>query len=210
MSANGASGSAPGGLRERSKARRRTAIQHTAMRMFAERGYDATTIADIADAAEVAPRTVSGYFPSKVDLATSFADEIADRITATIAAHPDADFLTVLDTWLTRENTLMDRETAALADAMYEANPALRALGSAHVAQAVEVAGVALAAQLGLSADDPMASIVGDALGAAITAYLAVIWHNDDSPHLHQSAMAFMRSIVDSARPSQAQAAATE
>ena len=55
----------PLGLRERSKARRRALIIQTAMRLFAERGYTHTTVADIAEAAELAPRTVAGYFPTK-------------------------------------------------------------------------------------------------------------------------------------------------
>src|SRR5215472_11475032 len=71
----------PPGLRERSKARRRAQIQRTAMRLLAERGYDSATVADIADAAEVAPRTVTGYFQSKADLALSYADETATRLT---------------------------------------------------------------------------------------------------------------------------------
>ena len=74
------------GLRERRKQATRQAISDVATRMFAARGFDAVTIADVAAAAGVAKMTVTNYFPRKEDLVFDRAEAVirslADVITA--------------------------------------------------------------------------------------------------------------------------------
>ncbi len=75
-------------LRERKKAITRRGIRDAAERLFAERGYDEVTVAEIADAANVSVKTLFVYFRSKEDLV--FADtELLDRLVAGIAARAE-------------------------------------------------------------------------------------------------------------------------
>jgi AcrR family transcriptional regulator len=56
------------GLRERKKRETRETITRAAWKLFARRGFDAVTVADIARAANVSEKTVFNYFPTKEDL----------------------------------------------------------------------------------------------------------------------------------------------
>src|SRR5918994_149802 len=56
------------GLRERKKARTRAEIQRQALRLFREQGYEATTVARIAEGSEVSESTFFRYFPTKEEV----------------------------------------------------------------------------------------------------------------------------------------------
>ena len=157
------------GLRERSKARRKEAIIRAAYRLFAERGYDATTVADIAAAAEVAPRTVAMYFPSKQDIALSRFSQAADELTAALRDRAPGETATqVVAGWLRADERPTDREIKRLSKQMFAANPELNALRNARMAAVITEGANALAQQLGTAPDDPGPRIAASAAAAIL------------------------------------------
>lgn len=78
--------SEPAGLRERKKAKTRAAIQRHALRLFHEQGYSATTVDQIAAAAEISPSTFFRYFPTKE--ATVLYDPFDPVLIAAALAQP--------------------------------------------------------------------------------------------------------------------------
>jgi AcrR family transcriptional regulator len=144
------------GLRERGKARRRDAIVRAALTLFAERGYDATTVSDIAEAAEVAPRTVAMYFPSKQDIALSRFSAAADALTTALRERGDGESVThVLARWLYDDNQRTEDDLKCLSVRMFAVNPELNALRTARMAAAIDEGAAAVARDTGLPADSP-------------------------------------------------------
>jgi AcrR family transcriptional regulator len=185
-------------LRERSKARRRAAIERAATRLFAERGYEATTIADIAAEAEVAPRTVSLYFPSKADLALVYANAMAERLTAAFAARtPSESPLDVIDRWLLAEGTMHNPEDARQLTPLFEANRAEPARRSAQMAAAGAITARALAEYLAVEVDHPAVRVAGAAIGGVLGEYLAALAAGNDVRLMHETAMRLLRAGID-------------
>lgn len=111
------------GLRERKKERTRSQLVDTARRLFAERGFEAVTVADIAAEAEVAESTVFNYFPTKEDLFFDGLEAFEEQLITAVEGRPEG--VSVLE---------------AFRDLVVE--------GSAGLASVERIEGVALAARL--------------------------------------------------------------
>ncbi|MEV4394608.1 helix-turn-helix domain-containing protein [Nonomuraea sp. NPDC049607] len=74
------------GLRERKKQRTRRALIEAALRLFSEKGYEETTLAEIAAAAEVSTRTFFSYFAGKEDVLFYDSEQQIERALAYLAA----------------------------------------------------------------------------------------------------------------------------
>jgi AcrR family transcriptional regulator len=121
------------GLRELKKAQTRAHIAATAARLFAERGYEAVSVVDVARAAEVSDQTVYNYFPAKTDLVLDLADEIGAQYVAAITERPaDASPAQALRT-IARADVERHRHidlalARGLQPALCAASPAIRAV----------------------------------------------------------------------------------
>src|SRR5580704_19584318 len=94
---------------KRRKRRTRLAIQTAALELFAERGFRETTINDIAERADVAPRTVTVHFPAKEELLFDAEPFTLDSLGERLAARqPSESALQALRDWMA--STMADAE----------------------------------------------------------------------------------------------------
>ena len=76
------------GLRERKKLKTREALEQAALELFAQKGFDHTTVEEIAEACDVSSRTFFRYFPTKEALLLSDADEKCQLLVAGLLDRP--------------------------------------------------------------------------------------------------------------------------
>ena len=107
-------GDVPQGLRERKKRATRDAIAVAARRLFAERGFDAVTVAEIAVAADVSEKTVFNHFASKEDLVFAGGEARLAQLQADIAERPPG--TSVLDVFRANSEAMLDTVAAGESD----------------------------------------------------------------------------------------------
>lgn len=143
------------GLRERKNRQTQRAIVRAAADLVIEGGYAAATIPRIAERADVAPRTVSTWFPAKDDILFDRVDENVTRATRHLRTGT-GDVVDRLEAWLADEATREqpDPEISRLRDLAIAHDPELRALAHRHYEELQSEIATAVARDIGGSADD--------------------------------------------------------
>ena len=109
------------GLRERRKQETRQAISDIATQMFADRGFDTVTIAEVAEAAGVAKMTVTNYFPRKEDLVFDRAEAVIRHladVTIGLSSPAFARMILSSPALIGRVREMLDQREQALGDAI--------------------------------------------------------------------------------------------
>jgi AcrR family transcriptional regulator len=168
------------GLRERKKRERRKAISDVAMRLFAERGYDAVTVAEIARAADVSEQTVFNYFPAKEDLVFDEDEAMRDRLVEAIRDRPDGatlveGFRRIPEAVLARLESYDGVPLVGMAE-MITGSPALQRRARELMVANAQALTQAIGEALDAPADSPRAwSIAGALLGLQLGMFRMVV-----------------------------------
>jgi AcrR family transcriptional regulator len=156
------------GLRERKKQRTRETIARAAHELFAERGYHATTLPDIAEAADVSTRTIFAYFPSKEDILFSDFAAMKDALAQALAERPEGEeaLETVREFILFSHGTEKSELDKQLGRCV-ESDETLRSHLRARLAQVEDVIAAAIAKDIGAPENDLRPHVVAASLTAA-------------------------------------------
>ena len=116
------------GLRARKRQQTRERLTRAAMALFLERGFEATTLDDIAVAADVSRRSFFHYFASKEDVVFAWQEEIITALIAAVAARPAGEsMLTAAENAIAAMVKQLDPGEAIAMARLKRDNPALQA-----------------------------------------------------------------------------------
>jgi AcrR family transcriptional regulator len=171
-------------LRERKRTRTRLMIQSEAMRLFAENGYENTTVEQIAYAAAISPRTFFRYFPTKEDVV--LWDEYDPIAPDLFEARPEGESRAETLRAVIREAVgglyRRNPEQLLLRARLLSSVPELRARMLEQQDSAYEMLASLLARRHGRPVDELGVRVLASAFGGAITAAIDT-WQKDDGKH---------------------------
>jgi AcrR family transcriptional regulator len=189
------------GLRERKKQRTREQIVEAATRLFAERGYEAATIADIAAAADIAPRTFFAYFPSKEAVVFHDAERDYDSLSERLTRRPDGEYaFTALRRWIDERiaSAEPDRDGARLRKELCAHSEELQRIQHGIMARFEEL----LRGEIARDLDEPADALRPRLVAAATIAGLRLLVDApprspDESAAVLDEVLAFMQSGLE-------------
>jgi AcrR family transcriptional regulator len=166
------------GLRERKKARTRASLREHALRLFRERGYTATTVEQIAAAAEVSPSTFFRYFPTKEDVVLQ--DDLDTRMVEAFERQPAAMSVIAAIRAATREAmasyTEQDMALILQTTELTRTVPEIRARAIDEFARSMHVMAGAVAKRAGRPEDDLAVRTMAGAVIGVMMAITLPVW----------------------------------
>jgi AcrR family transcriptional regulator len=162
------------GLRQRKKQQTRQLIADTAWRLFADRGFERVTVAEIAREAQVAVATVFNYFPTKEDLFFYRLEAFGAQLVEAVGERPAREpALAAFRRTLMESGGLLAQAEAGDRQALERlrtvnrvtaASPALQAREQLAMARNADALAALLAAETGAPADDLGPQVAANAL----------------------------------------------
>jgi AcrR family transcriptional regulator len=183
------------GLRERKKQQTRETIERVALRLFAEQGYEQTTLAQIAEAADISPRTIFSYFESKEDILFCLEPAYIERAKELLESRPaGATTVDALREFIASfpepdEQTLLRKRVVA-------AHPELRFKMRAHLAELEPVLAASIAVDLGADPDDVRPPLIAASMIAAFETARDRLEAEADEPD-HERAMGVIDQVLE-------------
>jgi AcrR family transcriptional regulator len=187
------------GLRERKRAETHARIQSEGLRLFVAKGFEATTLDEVAAAADVSRRTLLNYFGSKEEIVFSAKADIPQMIADAVAARPaDEPLLDMVENALTDLARTHQTEQARAITVLIGATPSLQAGDQAKYERIERLLAQTLAARKGLPEDDVSCLVVAGA-AVSILKLSTAEWlkHPDQPPEVFgREAFAALRRLT--------------
>jgi AcrR family transcriptional regulator len=185
------------GLRERKKQRTREAIADAALRLFAERGYEHTTLAEIAEAADVSTRTIFSYFDSKEDILfcdePAFYEELKGRLEQRPEGATTVDALREFLASLPPPN-----ESMHLRKRIVHTDEGLRLKEQARMARVEQLIAQSIATDLDAGPDDIRPGLVAASIRAAFNSIRERLEADSaDALVSHEQAIALLEEVLE-------------
>jgi AcrR family transcriptional regulator len=186
------------GLRERKKLQTRETIADVALRLFAERGYDQTTLADIADTADISRRTIFAYYDSKEDILLCHEGSVHDDLKRRLDERPPG--TTTVDAIRDLLSTIgPPDEQAKLRKRIIAANPELQMKLRARHAELEPILAASIAKDLDAGPDDIRPLLIAASMKAAFMSVSERFMEAEASGDTisHEQGMATLDQVLD-------------